>query len=74
MKGITEVFNSALSDLQTINWSETDGTDVQEILKAAFKPYKNKKAEILDMFNKSNLNKFQKTVISMELGFLGAED
>jgi hypothetical protein len=31
MKDITEVFNSALSGLQTINWSETYGSDVKKM-------------------------------------------
>ena len=64
MKEVTKVFNSALSDLQTINWSETDGSDVKKILKSAFKTVLNHKPEIIKMFEKtSSLNKFQKMMI-----------
>lgn len=64
MKDIIEVFNSALSDLQTINWSETDGSDVEKILKDAFTKYLNHKPEIVKMFEEtSSLNKFQKMMI-----------
>ena len=64
MKDITEVFNTALSDLQTINWSETDGSDVKKILKSEFKPVLNHKPEIIKMFEETTgLNKFQKTMI-----------
>lgn len=64
MKDITEVFNTALSDLQTINWSETDGSDVKKILKSEFKPVLNHKPEIVKMFEEtSSLNKFQKMMI-----------
>lgn len=64
MKDITEVFNSALNDLQTINWSETDGSDVEKILKDAFTKYLNHKPEIVKMFEEtSSLNKFQKMMI-----------
>ncbi len=64
MKDITEVFNNALSDLQTIDWSETDGTDVMEVLKSAFKPVLNHKPEIIKMFEETtSLNKFQKMMI-----------
>lgn len=64
MKDITEVFNSALSDLQTINWSETDGADVEKILISEFKPVLNHKPEIVKMFEEtSSLNKFQKMMI-----------
>ncbi len=64
MKEITKVFNSALSDLQTINWSETDGSDIRKILKSTFKPFMNHKPEIVKMFDASSeINKFQKMMI-----------
>lgn len=64
MKNITKVFNNALSDLQTINWSETDGSDVRKILKDAFTRWLNHKPEIIKMFEEtSSLNKFQKMMI-----------
>ena len=64
MKEVTNVFNSALSDLQTINWSETDGSDVKKILKSEFKPVLNHKPEIIKKFEETtSLNKFQKMMI-----------
>lgn len=65
MKEVTEVFNSALSDLQIINWSETDGSDVKKILKDAFSKHLNHKPEIVKMFEETTgLNKFQKMLIT----------
>lgn len=64
MKELADVFNSALSDLQTINWSETDGSDVKKILKDAFTRSLNHKPEIIKKFEEtSSLNKFQKMMI-----------
>lgn len=61
----TKTFKSVLADLQTINWSETDGTDVKEILKTAFADLKPIKTIIIRMFNVENtLNKFQKMMIT----------
>lgn len=64
VKEVTEVFNNTVSDLQTINWSETDDSDVRKILKEAFTRYLNHKPEIIKMFEEtSSLNKFQKLLI-----------
>lgn len=64
MKEVEDAFNNALSDLQTINWSETDGSDVRKILKDAFTKWLNHKPEIVKMFEEtSSLNKFQKMMI-----------
>ncbi len=61
----TKTFKSVLDDLQKINWSETDGTDVREILKTAFADLKPIKTLIIRMFNAENtLNKFQKMMIT----------
>lgn len=64
MKELTKVFRNVLSDLYCINWSETDGSDVKKILRAAFTRWKNHKPEIEKMFEQTTeLNKFQKTMV-----------
>lgn len=64
MKELTKVFNNAMNDLSCIDWSETDGSDVKRILRAAFTRWKNHKPEIIKMYDEtSELNKFQKTMI-----------
>lgn len=61
----TKTFKSVLAELQTIDWSETDGTDVKEILKTTFADLKPIKTIIIRMFNAENtLNKFQKMMIT----------
>lgn len=65
MKEVEDAFNNALSDLQTINWSETDGSDVRKILKDAFTKWLNHKPEIIKKFEETtSLNKFQKIMIT----------
>lgn len=65
MDKLDDVFNNAISDLHTINWSETDGSDVEKILKDAFIMHLNHKPEIIKMFYETAaLNKFQKTMIN----------
>ena len=64
MDKLDDVFNNAVSDLQTINWSETDGSDVRKILKDAFTRWLNHKPEIVKKFEETtSLNKFQKMMI-----------
>ena len=70
MDRLEDVFDNAISDLQTINWSETDGSDVEKILKDAFSKCLKHKSEIINMseiinlFDEtSELNKFQKMMI-----------
>ena len=65
MRDWNEAFDDVMSDLSCINWSETDGSDVKLILKAAFTPCKNHKPEIIKKFEEtSSLNKFQKSMIT----------
>ena len=64
MRDWNKAFDDAMNDLCCINWSETDGSDIKNILKAAFTPYKNHKPEIIMKFEKTtSLNKFQKSMI-----------
>ena len=66
-------FEIAISDLQTIDWSESDGSDVNKILIDYFSDYSDKKAEINGLFSReTSLNKFQKSVIQMKLDMLFA--
>ena len=47
MGELIKAFNSAMDDLQTIDWTETDGTDVKNILKTAFAHLKQYRFEII---------------------------
>ena len=65
MRDWNKAFDDAMNDLCCINWSETDGSDVKNILKSAFTPCKNHKPEIIKKFEEtSSLNKFQKSMIT----------
>lgn len=65
MKDWNTAFDNAVSDLCCINWSETDGSDVEKILKSELKPFMNHKPEIIKKFEEtSSLNKFQKSMIT----------
>ena len=69
MEDLEELFNNAMSDFCCIDWSETDGTDVEKVLKSTFsKVLTERKAEILTMFDSAaGLNKFQKMLIKEKL-------
>lgn len=60
-KGKTE---SAISDLMTINWSETDGKDVYKVIDGYFKTDAEKKKFLKDIGSDTRINKFQKELIS----------
>lgn len=65
MDKLDDVFNNVISDLHTVNWSETDGSDVKKILRDAFIIHLNHKPEIIKMFEETSaLNKFQKTMVN----------
>ena len=65
MGELIKAFNSAMDDLQTIDWTETDGTDVKNILEDAFAHLKQYRSEIISKFHsESSLNKFQKMLIT----------
>lgn len=68
MNNLKISFEKALSDLYTIDWSETDGNDIKHILKAYFDNIPGKKTEIKEMINScASLNKFQKILTAQIL-------
>ena len=69
MGNLEEAFNNTMNDLCRIDWTETDGTDVEKVLKSNFsKVLPERKAEILTMFDSAaGLNKFQKMLIKEKL-------
>ncbi len=56
-------FDKALSDLYTIDWSETDESDVKHVLNNYFGDIPGYRMEIKEMINScTSLNKFQKNL------------
>ena len=56
--------DQAVSDLQTLDWSESDGSDVKDIVNRYFKTDK-EKAKFADYVkNESKFNKFQKDMLA----------
>lgn len=56
-------FDKALSDLYTIDWSETDGSDVKHVLNNYFGDIPGYRMEIKEMISScTSLNKFQKNL------------
>ena len=54
-------FEKALSDLNTIDWPETDGRDIKVILKTYFDDIPNKREQIKELIiNCNSFNKFEK--------------
>lgn len=54
-------FEKTLSDLNTIDWSETDGRDIKEILKTYFDDIPNNREQIKELIiNCDSFNKFEK--------------
>lgn len=61
MDKLQESFEKAVDDLYAVDWSETDGSDVKEILKAYFTDIPGNLQKLQDMFeNYTSFNKFQK--------------
>lgn len=61
MDKLQESFEKAVNDLYTIDWSETDGSDVKEIFERYFDDIPNNRIAILKMIEDSTqINKFQK--------------
>lgn len=69
MEDLESLFNHAMSDFCCIDWTETDGTDVEKVLKSCFsKVLPERKAELMTKFDEtSGLNKFQKMIIKEKL-------
>lgn len=61
MNQLKTSFKKALSDLNTIDWSETDGHDIKEILKTNFKNISSSKSKIKRLIESyTHFNKYQK--------------
>ena len=69
MEDLEELFNQAMNSLCFIDWSETDGTDVEMVLKSTFaKVLPDRKAELMTKFDEtSGLNRFQKMLVKEKL-------
>lgn len=65
MEELKKSFEKVLFDFNTIDWSETDGRDIREILETYFEDIQNNKMGITKLIEKCNtINKFQKHVIT----------
>nr|WP_318681048.1 hypothetical protein [uncultured Treponema sp.] len=61
MDKLQESFEKAINDLYTIDWSETDGSDVKEIFERYFDDIPNNKTMIYRLIkDTSSFNSFQK--------------
>lgn len=61
MNELKKAFEKALSDLNTIDWSETDGQDIKEILKTNFNNISSSKSKIKSLIESyTHFNKYQK--------------
>ena len=64
MEELKQSFEKVLFDFNTIDWSETDGRDIREILETYFEDIQNNKMRITKLIEKRNtINKFQKQFI-----------
>lgn len=61
MEELKKSFEKVLFDFNTIDWSETDGRDIREILETYFEDIQNNKMGITKLIEKCNsINKYQK--------------
>lgn len=61
MNNLQESFEKAINDFYTVDWSETDGSDVREIFETYFDDIPTNRIVILKMIeDSSKINKFQK--------------
>ena len=61
-------FEKALENFYTVDWSETDGNDVKEILETYFDDIPNDRSEIIKLFeNCAKINKYQKILVTKML-------
>lgn len=68
MNNLQDSFERALEDFYTVNWSETDGSDVKQILETYFEDISNNRSAIQKLFdNCSKINKYQKLIASKML-------
>lgn len=63
MNKLKTSFGKVLSDLNTIDWSETDGRYIKEILETHFDDIPKNRAEIKELIASCNsFNKFEKLI------------
>lgn len=68
MNNLQESFERALEDFYTVNWSETDGSDVKQILETYFENISKNRNAIQKLFDDcSKINKYQKMIASKML-------
>lgn len=61
MNNLQESFERALEDFYTVDWSETDVSNVKQILEIYFEDIPNNRSAIQKLFdNCSKINKYQK--------------
>ena len=65
MNNLQESFERALEDFYTVDWSETDGSDVKQILETYFENIPNNRSAIQNLFDDcAKINKYQKMIAS----------
>ena len=68
MNNLQESFERALEDFYTVDWSETDGSDVKQILETYFEDISNNRNAIHNVFDDcAKINKYQKMIASKML-------
>ena len=68
MNNLQESFERALEDFYAVNWSETDGSDVKQILETYFENIPNNRSAIQKLFDDyAKINKYQKMIASKML-------
>lgn len=68
MNKLQESFERALEDFYTVNWSETYGSDVKQILETYFEDIPNNRSTIQKLFDDcAKINKYQKMIASKML-------
>ena len=68
MNNLQESFERALEDFYTVDWSETDGSDVKQILETYFENIPNNRSAIQKLFDDcAKINKSQKMIASKML-------
>ena len=61
MEDLKQSFEKVLFYFNTIDWSETDGCDIKEILETYFEDIQNNKTGLTKLLEKCNsINKYQK--------------
>ena len=68
MNNLQDSFERALEVFYTVDWSETDGSDVKQILETYFENIPNNKSAIQKLFDDcAKINKYQKMIASKML-------